>query len=139
MNLIGVVAALTAFLAVWVGHVAVRKIERAAPNLWIPLALFMLIGLLFEWFALRALSAMASTALGIVGITFLWDALELLRQQKRVRIGHAPANPRNPRHAAILSQPRSRATEMDLLKLEPAAIQRQNGTRSSVDDGRTLH
>ncbi len=36
-----------------------------------------------------------SGSLGIFGITLLWDALECVRQQRRVVRGHAPANPQN--------------------------------------------
>jgi len=44
---------------------------------------------------------LVSTILGILGITLLWDALELVRQAQRVKIGRAPANPANPRHACL--------------------------------------
>ncbi len=118
MNLIGLVAAVSAFLAIWFGHVAVRKIEAAAPSLWLPALVFVGLGLGLEWPSLRA-SLLPSTGCGIVGITLLWDALELLRQQARVRKGHAPANPRNPRHARLLAEPQSRATTAHLLQREP--------------------
>jgi hypothetical protein len=58
------------------------------------------------------------TALGIFGITLLWDALEFTRQQKRIIKGHAPANPNNPRHAKILAEYKS-ATTHDLLNRDP--------------------
>jgi hypothetical protein len=59
-----------------------------------------------------------SAACGILGTTLLWDALELRRQERRVRKGHAPANPRNPRHARILAESPA-ATTLNLLKREP--------------------
>ena len=119
MNVLGLVAALTAFLTVWLGHVAVRKIESSAPTLWIPSAIFAAFGLAVEWLSLSTFDLRLSTALGILGITLLFDAFELFRQQKRVKKGHAPANPNNPRHAAILAAPNFHATTKDLLKREP--------------------
>ncbi len=104
MNAIGLVAGFTAFLAIWFGHVAVRKIEFASRTIWLPGSIFLVLGGLTEWLSVLAGSRAVSTALGIVGITLLWDALELLRQERRVRRGHAQANPNNPRHAAILAE-----------------------------------
>ncbi len=60
----------------------------------------------------------AQTILGILGVTVLWDAVELFRQQNRVRRGHAPANPHNPRHRRFLEEPNSFATTIDVLKDE---------------------
>lgn len=118
MNWIGLTAAAATFFGVWFGHVAVRKIEYAAKTIWKPAAIFVLVGLALEALSLTNADRLASTALGILGVTVLWDALELARQQKRVRSGHAPANPRNPRHAQIL-QTCPCATTLDLLKREP--------------------
>jgi hypothetical protein len=60
-----------------------------------------------------------STICGILGVTLLWDALELaVRQPGRIRDGHAPANPNNPRHARILSTNRN-ATVIDWLDRDP--------------------
>lgn len=103
INLIGTVAGLAAFLGIWGGHVAVRKIEFVATRLWPPVSLAVLLGLLLEALALRAGSPLVSAACGILGATCLWDGVEFLRQQRRVQIGHAPANPRNPRHARIMA------------------------------------
>lgn len=122
MNTIGVVAAVSSFLAIWFGHVAVRKIEFSAPRLRTPAALFILLGILLEGLAASTAALPAAAAFGIVGFTFLWDALELKRQEGRVRKGHAPANPRNPRHAEILTAPGSQATTLNRLKREPAAL-----------------
>ena len=119
MNPIGLVAAISAFLAVWFGHVAVRKIEAVSPTIWIPAALFVAIGIGLEVLSIVVRNPIVSTALGIVGITLLWDTLGLARQQARVRRGHAPANPRNPRHARMLAEPLSLATTVDLLKRQP--------------------
>jgi hypothetical protein len=118
MNVIGAVAALTTFLSVWFGHVAVRKIESISHTIWIPTISFAALGISTEYFSLITDNRILSTALGILGITLLFDALEFTRQQNRIKKGHAPANPYNPRHAKILAE-YSSATTLDLLKREP--------------------
>jgi len=118
-NTLGLVAALTAFLTIWFGHVAVRKIEFVAPTLRVPMAIFAALGIFTEYLSLLVDGSWLKAVLGISGITFLFDAFELFRQQRRIRKGHAPANPNNPRHAAILAEPNSHATTLDLLKREP--------------------
>ena len=120
INLLGLIAALTAFISVWLGHVSVRKIEAATVELWKPMALVAMLGLTFEAGSLIVSIRLLSTALGILGMTLLWDVLEIKRQARRVRKGHAPANLGNPRHAALLAEPGSHATTIELLKREPA-------------------
>jgi hypothetical protein len=105
INPLGIIAALSAFLGIWLGHVAVRKIEFVSPTIWLPTLVFASLGIIFEIFSLVAENKMAQIALGIIGITLLWDALEFTRQQRRVRKGYAPANPQNPRHARLLADP----------------------------------
>jgi hypothetical protein len=119
LNPLGILAALSAFLGIWLGHVAVRKIEFISPTIWIPTLAFAAFGLLLEVFSLVAESIAFKTSLGIIGITLLWDALEFTRQQRRVCKGHAPANPANPRHARMLADPDAHATTVDLLKRQP--------------------
>ena len=119
MNFIGVVAALTAFFSIWFGHVAVRKIEFASPTVWIPTSIFAVLGVVVEFLSLASVNRSLSTAFGILGITLLFDALEFTRQQNRIKKGHAPANPDNPRHAKILADSNFHATTLDLLKREP--------------------
>ena len=119
INTLGLTAALTAFLAIWGGHVSVRKIEFISPTIWLPTIIFAALGIITEYFSLSTVHRPLSAALGILGITLLFDAFELTRQQKRIRKGHAPANPNNPRHAKILAEPNSHATTHDLLKREP--------------------
>lgn len=119
INTLGLTAALTAFLAIWGGHVSVRKIEFISPTIWLPTIIFAALGIITEYFSLSTVHRPLSAALGILGITLLFDAFEFTRQQKRIRKGHAPANPNNPRHAKILAEPNSHATTHDLLKREP--------------------
>ena len=118
MNLIGVVTALATFLSVWFGHVAVRKVEFISPTLWIPKVIFTTLGLIVGVLSLFTTNRPLSAALGIFCITLLFDALELTRQQNRIIKGHAPANPKNPRHAKILAESPSASTR-DLLKRDP--------------------
>lgn len=118
LNYLGLVAAASTFFGIWFGHVAVRKIESVSPTLWVPTLAFAAAGIALEWFSLSTSDLSLSTASGILGFTFLWDALEFTRQQNRIKKGHAPANPDNPRHARLMREHLS-ATTLDLLKRDP--------------------
>jgi hypothetical protein len=118
MNSIGVVVSLTAFFSIWFGHIAVRKIEYSSPTIWIPTTIFTALGILTEYLSLSTVYRPWSVAFGILGITLLFDALEFTRQQNRIKKGHAPANPNNPRHIKIIAE-HSSATTLDLLKRDP--------------------
>ncbi len=118
LNWMGAMAAAATFLSIWLGHVGVRKIEAAAPALWVPASLAAALGLALEAGALLTHSLFISGTLGIVGMTLLFDALEFYRQHRRVMHGHAPANPRNPRHARLLAA-HPTATTVDGLRREP--------------------
>lgn len=114
----GIIAACGTFLGIWLGHVAVRKIEFIAPNIWLPSLVAVLCGLSLEVFALASQQDDLSAFLGILGVTLLWDGFEFWRQQRRVIKGWAPANPANPRHARILAQYPA-ATTLNLLDRDP--------------------
>ncbi|HSL28858.1 MAG TPA: DUF4491 family protein [Anaerolineales bacterium] len=118
INYLGFVAAASTFVGIWFGHVAVRRIESVSATIWLPTLIFASIGFALEWLALSTFNLALSTASGILGFTFLWDALEFTRQQNRIKKGHAPANPDNPRHARLLKEHPS-ATTLDLLKRDP--------------------
>lgn len=118
LNLTGVSSALAAFLGIWLGHVAVRFFEARLSDLRPAVAACVTLGLGLWVGALWSPLAPVSGALGILGVTLLWDAVEFYRQERRVRIGHAPANPNNPRHARILAESAT-ATTLDLLDREP--------------------
>ena len=117
MNWIGVVAAIATFLGVWIGHVTVRKVEYVTGDIRIPAIVAVIIGLTLEIAALSSDSLLVSGALGILGMTALFDAFEFRRQHQRVKQGHAPANPKNPRHAQLLAE--GHATTVDWLKRDP--------------------
>jgi hypothetical protein len=110
--------ALATFLGIWWGHVGVRWLEARSPRVGPPAALLIVLGLGLNLYSLFAPSLTVAGVCSIVGITLLWDAFELHRQQKRVQHGHAPANPANPRHAAYLAAGGPVTTE-DLLDREP--------------------
>lgn len=120
MNLswIGLIAAISVFTGIWLGHVSVRKIEFISPSVWLPSLVALLLGLILETASILTSNMYLSAAFGIFGITLLWDALEFWRQHRRVAKGHAPANPDNPRHARLLSANRS-ATTIDWLDRDP--------------------
>jgi hypothetical protein len=118
INFIGFTATLATFLGIWLGHVSVRNIERSAKNLLPPILIAIALGLALEIYSLTTVYRPLSAAFGILGITVLWDALEFVRQEKRVKKGHVPANPSNLRHARILAEYPS-ATTLDLLKRDP--------------------
>jgi len=118
LNLTGLAAALATFLGVWLGHVAVRHFEARITDIRPAMRVCIVLGLGLWAGALFAESAPLAAGLGILGMTLLWDAYEFHRQEKRVKIGHAPANPANPRHARILAEFPT-ATTVDLLKREP--------------------
>ncbi len=110
--------ALATFLGIWWGHVGVRWLEAHSPNIWPPVVVLLVLGIALNGYSLIAPNLTLAGVSSIIGITLLWDALEMYRQQKRVMKGHAPANPANPRHAAYLAAG-GHATTDDLLDREP--------------------
>jgi hypothetical protein len=119
LNFIGPACAAATFFGVWLGHVSVRKLEREVERIWIPATLALVLGIGLEFASFQADSLIVSAICGILGVTLLWDALELaVRQPKRVIKGHAPANPNNPRHARILERYPT-ATTIDWLDRNP--------------------
>jgi hypothetical protein len=110
--------ALASFLGIWWGHVGVRWLEAHSERIGPPAALLVVLGLGLNGYALMTPNLTVSGVCSIIGITLLWDAFELFRQQRRVQKGHAPANPANPRHAVYLAAGGA-ATTVDLLDREP--------------------
>jgi hypothetical protein len=108
------------FLGIWWGHVGVRWLEAHSADVRPPMIGLIGLGVALNGYSLLAPSLTVGGVCSIIGITLMWDGFELYRQQKRVIKGHAPANPANPRHAAYLAAPNSRATTSDLLKREPS-------------------
>lgn len=134
INLIGPASAAATFFAVWLGHVSVRKIEREVERIWIPSLLALTFGIGLEIASLLTSSLILSAIFGIVGVTLVWDALEFHRQQKRIREGHAPANPNNARHARILAA-HPTATTFDWLDRDPRGLPFSAEELHAIKDG----
>ena len=119
INWLGLAAALSTFFGVWIGHVSVRKIEREVEQIWIPTTLAIIFGLGLLLASFLTSNLILSTICGILAVTLFWDALEFgIRQPNRIKHGHAPANPNNPRHAKILASYPD-ATTIDWLERDP--------------------
>jgi hypothetical protein len=118
MQLAGFWMALATFLGIWWGHVGVRWLEARSVRIGPPAAILIVLGLGLNMYSLVAPNLTLAGVSSIIGITLLWDAFELFRQEKRIVKGHAPANPNNPRHAQILAAS-PHATLDDLLDREP--------------------
>lgn len=114
----GLVLALATFMSIWLGHVGVRWLEAQSVRLEPPMIGLILAGTVLNVVSFVMPNLSVAGVCSIVGITLLWDAFELVRQQKRVTKGHAPANPHNPRHAAILAA-HPAATTAHVLDREP--------------------
>jgi len=98
------VLAIVTFLTIWWGHVLVRITHyywgtKPAPALFLG-------GLLLLLGSTQTGSNLISAGLGIVGLTLLWDAFELHWQEGRVRLGHAPLNPKVHKVAAGMAAAR---------------------------------
>lgn len=119
INYIGLAAAAATFFGVWLGHVSVRKIDKEVERIWIPATIAFMLGMGLELASLWTDNLVVAAICGILGVTLLWDSLELaVRQPNRIKHGHAPANPNNPRHAQILAT-HSKATTIDWLDRNP--------------------
>jgi hypothetical protein len=137
LNWLGPASAAATFFGVWIGHVSVRKIEREVERIWIPSTLALLLGIGLLTASFLTSNLILSTICGILAVTLLWDALELaVRQPARVKHGHAPANPNNPRHAKILTN-YPEATAIDLLDRDPRGFPYSNEELASLKKGST--
>jgi hypothetical protein len=96
----GPILAVVTFLTIWWGHVLVRIVHYYFGMSPIPVVFVG--GALLLFISTQTSSDLLSAALGIVGLTLVWDSFELYRQELRVRQGHAPLNPRVHRVAAGL-------------------------------------
>lgn len=90
----GPVLAAVTVVTIGLGHVMVRKANYLFGTVpAIPL-FFLGAGILTASFFMS--SDLASAVLGIVGVTTVWDGVEVIRQENRIRRGHAPQNPKRP-------------------------------------------
>ena len=118
METAGLAAAAATFGSVWFGHVAVRFLEYRAAKLWPSRLLFGAAGAACIAASFLCSCPNGSIEFGILGVVFLYDIVELGRQQRRVSEGRAKANPANPRHRGAFES--GRALTEDLFAREPA-------------------
>ncbi|HUX42062.1 MAG TPA: DUF4491 family protein [Rectinemataceae bacterium] len=118
METAGLAAAAATFGSVWFGHVAVRFLEYRSKSLMPPRLLFGAAGAACIGGSFLCSCPNGSIEFGILGIVFLYDIVELGRQQRRVREGRAKANPANPRHRGAFES--GKALTEDLFAREPA-------------------
>ncbi|NJC96467.1 MAG: DUF4491 family protein [Anaerolineae bacterium] len=134
LNWLGPASAAATFLGVWIGSRFGAE-DRKGGGTHLDsrmLALLLGIGLLTASFLTSNL--IPSAICGILAVTLLWDALELaVRQPNRVKRGHAPANPHNPRHARILAT-YPEATTIDPLERDPRGSPYSNDEIASFKD-----
>jgi hypothetical protein len=112
LQMAGPVLAVVTFLTIWWGHVLVRIVHYYFGTR--PAALLFAVGLALLFASTQTASDLISASLGIVGLTLLWDAFELHRQEARVRLGHAPLNPRVHKVAAGVAAARAAESVADL-------------------------
>ena len=82
---VGLVLAVLTLGTIGLGHVVVRKLNYRYGTK--PAPFFLVLGLLLLGLSLLATDNLASAALGIVGMTTLWDAVEFIRQEEHIRSG----------------------------------------------------
>lgn len=77
-----ILAAMT-FITIGIGHILVRRLHAHFGTR--PALPFFILGGLVLWSSLYAQSNLVSGILGITAITFLWDGIEIYRQDRRAR------------------------------------------------------
>lgn len=90
-NYVGPILAFTVFATIGIGHVLVRYLNYhfgIKPGVYL-----FVIGLGFLVFSVFIQSDLWSSVIGIIGMTVVWDGIEIYRQEKRVLKGYAPKNP----------------------------------------------
>ncbi len=92
MNFAGIILGASAFIIIGVFHPIVIKAEYyLGKGCW---WMFALAGLAFCAAALYVSDTVLSSILGVVGFSCFWSILELFHQEKRVKKGWFPANPK---------------------------------------------
>jgi hypothetical protein len=91
-NLTGLAIGIATFLIIGLFHPIVIKAEYyfGTRCWWV----FLLTGILFAALSVLASSIILSTILGVIAFSCFWSILEVFDQQKRVKKGWFPSNPR---------------------------------------------
>ena len=98
MNFNGILVGAATFLLIGLFHPIVIKAEYYFSKKCWPV--FLVVGLALMAVSLWIADTTASILVSIVGISCLWSIKELFEQEKRVKKGWFPANPkRNRRHS----------------------------------------
>ena len=92
MNLLGIILAITTFIAIGMFHPIVIKAEyHFGVKCWWA---FALAGTVLLVLSLFISNIVLSSILGVLGCAFLWSIFELFEQRKRVKKGWFPKNPK---------------------------------------------
>ena len=92
MNFAGIILGASAFIIIGLFHPIVIKAEyHLGKRCW---WMFALVGLGFCAAALLAENTVVSSILGVTGFSCFWSILELFQQEKRVKKGWFPSNPK---------------------------------------------
>ena len=79
----GIILAITTFATIAIGHELVRKLHRRFGTK--PGIFFWALSLAIFIWSFSTGNDLLSATLGIIGITFFWDGIEMYRQEKRMK------------------------------------------------------
>lgn len=92
MSFAGIILGASAFIIIGLFHPIVIKAEyHLGKRCW---WMFALVGLGFCVATLLAENTVVSSILGVTGFSCFWSILELFQQEKRVKKGWFPSNPK---------------------------------------------
>lgn len=92
MHWTGLIIGIVAFMSIGIFHPIVIKAEYYfSKNIW---PVFLVLGIVLVVVSLFTKNVIASSALGVIGLTCLWSIGELFEQEKRVEKGWFPKNPK---------------------------------------------
>lgn len=92
MNFSGILIGLTSFFCIGLFHPIVIWAEyHFSKKCW---GIFLFIGIIAAIFSLLIKNVPLSTMVGVFAFSCFWSILELFQQEKRVRKGWFPANPK---------------------------------------------
>jgi len=93
MNFNGLLIGIIAFLCIGIWHPFVIKGEYYLGKKVCSI-IFLLIGIIFVIISLFCKNTILSTSLAVFGFSALWGILEVFHQEKRVKKGWFPKNPK---------------------------------------------
>ena len=92
MHLTGIIIGVIAFLSIGVFHPIVIKAEyHFSKSCW---PVFLMAGIVLMVISALVENVILSSALAVIGMSSWWSILELFEQEKRVKKGWCPANPK---------------------------------------------